>query len=75
MSPNPTTPAVRVENLTKVFKGQLGRKAFVAVQDLSFTVNAGEVYGLIGPNGSGKSTTMKVVLGLLRPDAGHTHIF
>lgn len=75
MSPSPTTPAVRVENLTKVFKGQLGRKAFVAVRDLSFTVNAGEVYGLIGPNGSGKSTTMKVVLGLLRPDVGHTHIF
>jgi ABC-2 type transport system ATP-binding protein len=75
MSSIPTTPAVSVENLTKVFKGQLGRRAFVAVTDLSFKVNAGEVYGLIGPNGSGKSTTMKVVLGLLRPDAGKTHIF
>ncbi len=67
--------AVTVENLTKVFKGQLGKKAFVAVRDLTFSVQAGEVYGLIGPNGSGKSTTMKVVLGLLAPTAGHTKIF
>ena len=68
-------PAVTVENLTKVFKGQLGRKAFVAVRDLSFTVQPGEVYGLIGPNGSGKSTTMKVILGLLAPNQGRTQIF
>lgn len=45
------------------------------MEDLSFTVQAGEVYGLIGPNGSGKSTTMKVVLGLLGPTAGRTSIF
>lgn len=69
------SPAVTVENLTKVFKGQFRRKEFVAVEDLSFTVQAGEVYGLIGPNGSGKSTTMKVVLGLLGPTAGRTSIF
>ena len=50
------TPAVSVQNLTKVFKSTLGKAAFRAVQDLSLTVNAGEVYGLIGPNGSGKST-------------------
>ena len=75
MPTQPATPAVRVENLTKVFKGQLGKKSFVAVKDLTFSVEAGEVYGLIGPNGSGKSTTMKVVLGLLGPTAGHTEIF
>ena len=61
----PATPAVTVENLTKVFKSGLGRQAFVAVRDLSLTVKPGEVYGLIGPTGSGKSTTMKAVLGLL----------
>ncbi len=75
MSANSQTPAVAVESLTKVFKGQLGRKAFLAVSDLSFTVRAGEVYGLIGPNGSGKSTTMKVVLGLLGATQGRTQIF
>lgn len=75
MSSSEAVPAVTVENLTKVFKGQLGRKAFVAVRELSFTVQPGEVYGLIGPNGSGKSTTMKVVLGLLAPNGGLTRIF
>lgn len=68
-------PAVSVQNLTKVFKSTLGKAAFRAVQDLSLTVNAGEVYGLIGPNGSGKSTTMKIVLGLLKPTTGVTSIF
>lgn len=70
-----TPPAVTVENLTKVFKSGLGKKAFLAVQDLSLTVQPGEVYGLIGPNGSGKSTTMKAILGLLAPTQGRTCIF
>jgi ABC-2 type transport system ATP-binding protein len=68
-------PAVTVENLTKVFKSGLGKQAFVAVRDLSLTVQRGEVYGLIGPNGSGKSTTMKAILGLLAPTVGKTTIF
>ena len=70
-----TTPAVTVENLSKVFKAGLGKKAFVAVHDLSLQVQSGEVYGLIGPNGSGKSTTMKAILGLLAPTRGKTTIF
>lgn len=69
------TPAVSVNHLTKVFKGTLVKGAFRAVHDLSLTVKAGEVYGLIGPNGSGKSTTMKAVLGLLKPTEGSTSIF
>lgn len=76
MSDSPAqTPAVSVENLTKVFKAGLGKRAFVAVRDLSLTVREGEVYGLIGPNGCGKSTTMKTVLGLLAPTRGRTAIF
>jgi ABC-2 type transport system ATP-binding protein len=49
------------------------RKAYgdlVAVADVSFAVNAGEVFGLLGPNGAGKSTTMMMICGLLRPDGG-----
>lgn len=69
------TPAVSVNHLTKVFKGTLVKGAFRAVHDLSLEVKAGEVYGLIGPNGSGKSTTMKAVLGLLKPTEGCTSIF
>lgn len=68
-------PAVSVDHLTKVFKGTLVKGAFRAVHDVSFAVGAGEVYGLIGPNGSGKSTTMKAVLGLLKPTEGSTSIF
>ncbi|MFN0055409.1 MAG: ABC transporter ATP-binding protein [Planctomycetales bacterium] len=44
------------------------------VQDLSFSVEAGEVFGLLGPNGAGKSTTMMMVAGLRRPDSGSVTI-
>ncbi len=42
----------------------------VVVDDLSFSVAAGEIFGLLGPNGAGKSTTMQMIVGLLEPDAG-----
>src|SRR5918993_1787584 len=45
-----------------------------AVDGLSFTVAPGEVCGFVGPNGAGKSTTMRVILGLDAPDAGHAHV-
>lgn len=67
--------AVEVENLTKVFPIGLGKQYVVAVDNLSFHVEAGEVYGLIGPNGSGKSTTMKVVLGLMAASKGSAKVF
>ncbi len=44
--------------------------ALVGIQDLSFDVRPGEVLGLLGPNGSGKSTTVKILMGLLRPTSG-----
>src|SRR5215471_16995073 len=56
--------AVEVRGLTKTF----GRVA--AVRDMSFTAPAGQVTGFLGPNGSGKTTTLRMVLGLVRPDAG-----
>ncbi|HUF60697.1 MAG TPA: ABC transporter ATP-binding protein [Verrucomicrobiales bacterium] len=69
-------PAITVENLTKIYRvPSLRRSRVVAVDHVSFTVAAGEVYGLIGPNGSGKSTTMKALLGLVRPTSGLTRIF
>lgn len=70
------TPAIRIRHLTKIFRTPTVRKQFVtAVQDLSLDVAAGQIYGLIGPNGSGKSTTMKVLLGLLKPSSGTAAIF
>ncbi|QLG49629.1 ABC transporter ATP-binding protein [Natrinema halophilum] len=56
--------ALTVDNLTKSF-GQT-----VALDDLSFEVKTGEVFGFLGPNGAGKSTTINVVLDFVRPTAG-----
>src|SRR6266446_690297 len=72
-----STPAISIQNLTKEFTlpSVFQRGKIVAVKNLSLNVEAGNVYGLLGPNGSGKSTTMKIVLGLVVPTAGHTYIF
>jgi ABC-2 type transport system ATP-binding protein len=58
-------PTIQVESLTKVF-----RRSVTAVQDLSFTVSPGRVTGFLGPNGSGKTTTLRCLLGLVRPSSG-----
>jgi len=46
-----------------------------AVDELSITVNQGDIYGFLGPNGSGKSTTMRMMLGLITPTAGQVSLF
>ena len=61
---------VRAVALTKVFRDFWGRPKAKAVNDISFTIEPGEVIGLLGPNGSGKSTTVKMLLGLLYPTGG-----
>jgi ABC-2 type transport system ATP-binding protein len=70
-----TTPAVCIENLTKIFPVPLRRQRVTAVRNISFEVLPGEVYGLLGPNGSGKSTTLKILLGLVTPNQGRAMIF
>ncbi|MBD7919632.1 ABC transporter ATP-binding protein [Cellulomonas sp. Sa3CUA2] len=62
------TPAVEVRALTKSFG------AVRALDGLDLTVAPGEVHGFLGPNGSGKSTTIRVLLGLLRADAGRVRL-
>lgn len=52
------------DNLTKRFGN------FIAAQNISFTINKGEIFGLLGPNGAGKSTTFKMLCGLLQPTSG-----
>src|SRR4051794_33354610 len=46
-----------------------------AVHDLSVQVSAGEVYGVLGPNGAGKTTFLRMLFGLIRPDAGTLRVF
>ena len=48
--------------------------ALTAVDGVSFTVGSGEMFGLIGPDGAGKTTTLRTILGLLRPDAGRVSV-
>ncbi len=55
---------LQTENLSKSFKGQK------IVEDLSLTIPRNTVYGLLGPNGAGKSTALKMITGMLRPNAG-----
>ncbi|OZV70031.1 ABC transporter ATP-binding protein [Winogradskyella aurantia] len=62
-------PILTINNLTKKF-GYL-----TAVKDLSFTINKGNVYGILGPNGSGKSTTLGIVLNVVNKTSGEFHWF
>jgi ABC-2 type transport system ATP-binding protein len=66
---------VQCQNLTKVFKDFWLRQNARAVENLSFEIRPREVFGLLGPNGSGKSTTIKIILGLLRPTSGRVAVF
>ena len=59
---------IEIERLTKRFG------AFTAVDDVSFSVDRGEVVGFLGPNGAGKSTTMKMLAGFVTPSAGTARI-
>jgi len=64
MLPQSTGQAISVKNLVKRYED------VTAVDDLSFSVEAGEVFGLLGPNGAGKSTTINILSGLLEPTSG-----
>ena len=64
-----------VEEVRKSFRGGMSLRSHEVLHGVSFSVKAGEILGFLGPNGSGKTTTMKIVLGLLRPDAGRVEIF
>lgn len=60
--------AVVLEHLTKRYG------TFTALDDLSLTLNAGQIFGLIGPNGAGKTTSIKILVGLVRPTSGTARI-
>ena len=66
--------AVKTDHLTKIYKDFWGRDKVRALDDLTLTINRGEVFGLLGPNGSGKSTTIKLLLGLIFPTRGEATV-
>ena len=61
-------PMIEVQHLTKRYRDR------VAVEDLTFRVEEGEILGFLGPNGAGKSTTMKILTGFLPPSAGMARV-
>jgi len=63
---------ITIHEITRRF--WIGGAEILAVDRLSFVVNAGEVYGLLGPNGAGKTTTIRMIVGLLRPDSGWAEV-
>jgi len=67
--------AIELENVSRVFRDFWLRPTVKAVDGLSLSVRKGEVFGLLGPNGSGKSTTIRMILGLLRPTSGDIRLF
>ncbi len=70
------------DGLTKTFKlswkqqknSKTGEKVKIAVNNLSFGVNKGEIFGLLGPNGAGKTTTLRILATLIKPDSGDAKI-
>jgi ABC-2 type transport system ATP-binding protein len=62
-------PAVEVSHIVKSFADK------VAVDDLSFSIEQGEMFGLIGPNGAGKTTTIRIMMDIIKPDSGGVTIF
>lgn len=63
------SPAVEVQGLTRRFK------SLVAVNDITFRVERAEIFGLLGPNGAGKTTTLRILVTLIRPNAGSALVF
>ena len=61
-------PVISIKDLTKKFDG------FTAVDNISFEVQRGEIFGFLGPNGSGKTTTIRMMLGLLAPSSGSVNV-
>ena len=64
MNPEQAQAPIVVEGLSKAFG------SFVAVDNISFKVEAGQVFGWLGPNGAGKTTTIRMLLGLIKPTSG-----
>jgi ABC-2 type transport system ATP-binding protein len=70
-----TDAVIRVERLKKEFRQGLFMRRVLAVKDVSFQVERGDIFGFLGPNGAGKTTTIKILTGLISPTAGKAELF
>jgi ABC-2 type transport system ATP-binding protein len=70
----PMAAAIEIRNLTKKYHNIVGGGTFTAVDDLSLTVEEGQIFGFLGPNGAGKTTTIKMLLGLIFPTSGEASL-
>ncbi len=69
-APEAGDAAIRIEDLTKVYRGNWSLRSSVGLDRLNLEVARGEVFGYLGPNGAGKTTTLKILTGLLKPTSG-----
>lgn len=66
---------IQTQGLRKVYRPPFAREGKVALHGLNIDVKRGEIFGLVGPNGSGKTTTLKLLLGLIKPTEGSISVF
>ncbi|OLS16154.1 MAG: ABC transporter ATP-binding protein [Promethearchaeota archaeon CR_4] len=66
---------LEAENLVKTFNDKSHKREVPAVDDISFSINAGEIFGFLGPNGAGKTTTIRLLAGLYRPTSGRAKLY
>lgn len=67
--------AIRIENLAKTYRKSWSMKPVPALRGVNLSIECGEAFGFIGQNGAGKSTTIKILMGLIRPSGGTARIF
>jgi ABC-2 type transport system ATP-binding protein len=70
-----TDAVIRVERLKKEFRQGFLMRRVLAVKDISFQVDRGDIFGFLGPNGAGKTTTIKMLTGLISPSSGRAELF
>ncbi|MBN1201788.1 MAG: ABC transporter ATP-binding protein [Anaerolineae bacterium] len=65
---------IHINQLERIFRSRLRRRSVTAVQDLTLSIEPGELFGLVGPDGAGKTTTLRMLAGILKPTSGEATV-